>query len=259
MDRLTEISAGIFVATGDLYVTNSTVVAGADGGCLVIDPAVTVSELAGLAADLGRLSLRPGAGFATHPHWDHVLWSSGLGADVPRYAAPLAVAVAERERSGLIEGVEKSAPGHDLDLFGRLTALGPPADAIAWDGPAALVVTHQGHAPGHSAVFLPASGVLVAGDMCSDIEMPLLDLDQADPVGDYLAALDHLASLPVDLVIPGHGSVGDAAEFRRRIDADLAYLVSLQQGSDPQDPRLASDWLIAEHKRQLAHVKSAGG
>jgi hydroxyacylglutathione hydrolase len=259
MDRLTEISAGIFVATGDLYVTNSTVVSGADGGCLVIDPAVTVSEVAGLAADLERLSLRPLAGFATHPHWDHVLWSSDLGAGVPRYAAPLAVAVAERERSGLIEGVEKSAPGHDLELFGRLTPLGPPADAIAWDGPAAQVVTHQGHAPGHSALFLPGSGVLVAGDMCSDIEMPLLDLEQADPVGDYLVALDHLASLPVDLVIPGHGSVGDAAEFRRRIDADLAYLISLQQGTDPQDPRLTADWLVTEHKRQLAHVRGTGG
>ncbi|HUZ55579.1 MAG TPA: MBL fold metallo-hydrolase [Streptosporangiaceae bacterium] len=254
MDRLAEISAGIFVATGDLYVTNSTVVSGADGGCLVIDPAVTVSEVAGLAADLGRLSLRPRAGFATHPHWDHVLWSSELGADVPRYAAPLAVAVAERERSGLIEGVEKSAPGHDLELFGRLTPLNPPGDAIAWDGPPAIVVTHQGHAPGHSAIFLPDSGTLVAGDMCSDIEMPLLDLGQADPVGDYLAALDHLAALPVVRVIPGHGTIGDAAEFRRRVDADLAYLVSLQQGTDPQDPRLTAGWLVAEHKKQLAHV-----
>jgi hydroxyacylglutathione hydrolase len=254
MDRLTEISAGIFVATGDLYVTNSTVVSGADGGCLVIDPAVTVSEVAGLAADLARLSLRPTAGFATHPHWDHVLWSSGLGSGVPRYAAPLAVAVAERERGGLIEGMQNSAPGHDLDLFGRLTPLGPPADAIGWDGPAALVVTHQAHAPGHSALFLPDSGTLVAGDMCSDIEMPLLDLDQADPVGDYLAALDQLAAMPVDLVIPGHGTVGDAAEFRRRIDADLAYLVSLQRGADPQDPRLTASWLITEHRRQFAHV-----
>ena len=106
MDRLTEISTGIFVATGDLYLTNTTVIRGADGGCLVIDPAVTVGEIAGLAADLGLLSLRPRAGFATHPHWDHVLWSSGLGADVPRYAAPLAVAVAERERSGLIEAAQ---------------------------------------------------------------------------------------------------------------------------------------------------------
>jgi hydroxyacylglutathione hydrolase len=258
MDRLAEISAGIFVATGDLYMTNSTVVSGADGGCLVIDPAVTVGEVTGLAADLSRLSLRPSAGFATHPHWDHVLWSSDLGAGVPRYAAPLAVAVAERERSGLIEGMQRSAPGHGLDLFGRLTPLEPPADTIAWDGPPALVVTHQAHAPGHSAVFLPDSGTLVAGDMCSDIEMPLLDLDQPDPVGDYLAAIDHLAALPVVRVIPGHGTIGDAAEFRRRIEADLAYLVSLQRGDDPRDPRMTADWLITEHKRQVAHITGTG-
>ena len=73
-----------------------------EGGCLVIDPAVTVDEVAGLAADLRGLSLRPVAGFATHPHWDHVLWSSELG-DVPRYASPLTAATAERERAGLIE------------------------------------------------------------------------------------------------------------------------------------------------------------
>jgi hydroxyacylglutathione hydrolase len=103
MQRLGEIGSKVFVATADLYVTNSTVLSDAEGGCLVIDPAVTVGDVVGLAADLRRLSLRPRAGFATHPHWDHVLWSSELG-DVPRYASPLAVATAERERAGLIDG-----------------------------------------------------------------------------------------------------------------------------------------------------------
>ena len=153
-----------------------------------------------------------------------------------RFAAPLAVATAERERTGLIEGVQGSAPGHDLDLFGRLTPLDQP-DAIPWDGPAAVVVTHQGHAPGHSAVFLPDSRTLIAGDMCSDIEVPLLDLDQADPVGDYLSALDKFAALPVERVIPGHGGIGDRAEFLRRIDLDRAYLENLRHGSELRDPR----------------------
>lgn len=258
MNRLAEITRSIFVATGDLYVTNSTVVSGRDGACLVIDPAVTTEEVGRLAADLRTLELRPRAGFATHPHWDHVLWSADLGLGVPRYAAPLAVTVAERERSRLIEGVQKSAPGHDLELFGRLTPLGGDADAIPWDGPAAQVVTHQGHAPGHSAVFLPDSGTLVAGDMCSDIEVPLLDLDQADPIGDYLAGLDRLAALPVDIVIPGHGSIGDAAEFRRRLEADIAYLDGLRRGEDAADPRLANEWIIAEHRRQIAGLRGQG-
>jgi hydroxyacylglutathione hydrolase len=250
MNRLMEISAGVYVATGELYVTNSTVVSDGDGGCLLVDPAVTVADLAGLAADLRSLALRPRAGFATHPHWDHVLWSSELG-DVPRFASPLTVAVAERKRAGLMEGVQRSAPGHDLDLFGRLNPLDPP-DAIAWHGPQTLVITHQAHAPGHSAVFFPESGTLVAGDMCSDIEIPLLDLDQADPIGDYLAGLERLAELPVERVIPGHGAVGDGAEFRRRIELDRAYLDDLRHGQDLRDPRRIAGWLITEHEKQVA-------
>lgn len=252
MDRLTKISAQVFVATGELYVTNSTVVSDGNGGCLVIDPAVTVAEVAMLAADLRSMSLRPRAGFATHPHWDHVLWSSDLG-DVPRFASQLTVDTAERERTGLIEGVQGSAPGHDMELFGMLTPLDKP-DAIPWDGPAAVVITHQGHAPGHSAVFFPDSATLVAGDMCSDIEVPLLDLDQADPVGDYLAALDALVTLPVERVIPGHGGIGDGAEFRHRIELDRAYLENLQRGSELRDPRPIAGWLIAEHQKQAAWV-----
>src|SRR5260370_41459532 len=106
-----------------------------------MEPAVTVAELAGLEFDLRILQLHPRAGFATHPHWDHVLWSAELG-EVPRFASPLTVAAAVRERARLIEGVQRSAPGHDLDLFGRLNPLDRP-DAIAWNGPRALVVTHR--------------------------------------------------------------------------------------------------------------------
>lgn len=252
MQRLAEIGAKVFVATADLYVTNSTVLSDAEGGCLVIDPAVTVGDVAGLAADLRRLSLRPRAGLATHPHWDHVLWSSELG-DVPRYASALAVATAERERAGLIDAVQNSAPGHEIELFGRLTPLERP-DALGWNGLSAVVVTHDGHAPGHSALFLPESGILVAGDMCSDIEIPLLDRDRPDPVGDYLAGLDRLAELPVRQVIPGHGAIGDAAEFRRRVELDRAYLARLMHGQDLRDPRPIADWLVAEHERQARWV-----
>jgi len=257
MQRLNEISARVFVATADLYVTNSTILSDGDGGCLVIDPAVTSDEVADLAADLRQLSLLPRAGFATHPHWDHVLWSSELG-DVPRYASALAAATAERERAGLIEGAQKSAPGHEIELFGRLTRL-DRRDRIGWDGLNAMVVTHHGHAPGHSALFVPERGILVAGDMCSDIEIPLLDLDRPDPVSDYQAGLERLAELPVRQVIPGHGTVGDAAEFRRRVELDRAYLAGLVRGLDLRDPRPIADWLVAEHERQARWVAKHRG
>lgn len=254
MRRLTELVAGVLVATSEVYRTTSTVVTGHGAGCLVIDPALTAADLRLLAADLAMAGLRPVAGFATHPHWDHLLWCRELG-QVPRYASARTVATAERELATLITDAGKSAPGHDLDLLGRLVPLEPQADAIAWSGPDAMVVIHDGHAPGHSAVFLPDSGTLIAGDMCSDIEIPLLDLDQADPVGDYEAGLERLAVLPVRRVVPGHGAVGDAAEFRRRVAADLAYLGALRHGLDPRDPRLTTGWLIDEHNRQADHLR----
>jgi hydroxyacylglutathione hydrolase len=246
--QLTEVAPGVLVATGEQYTTTSTVLLGAGRGCLVVDPAVSVAEVTGLAGELAGRGLHVQAGWATHPHWDHVLWCAALGS-APRFAAPQAVQTAERERAGLIEGVQESAPGHDLALFGTLLPL--DAEVIPWQGPTAQIVVHNGHAPGHGAVWLPDTGTLLAGDMCSDIEIPLPDLDQDDPFGDYQSGLDLLAALPVQQVVPGHGHVGDAAEFRRRIDLDQRYLDQVRAGRASDDQRLTEPWLVTEHDRQV--------
>ena len=251
-----EIAPGVFVATADRYTTTTTVVVGADGRCLLVDPAVTVADLARLAGWLAERGLRPVAGWSTHPHWDHLLWSAALG-DVPRYATPRAVATAARELPGLISAVGEEAPGHDLTLLARLEPL--LGREINWPGPRAVVLAHDAHAPGHGAVFLPEAGVLIAGDMCSDIEIPLLDTESPDPFGGYRRGLGLLAGTPgVRLVVPGHGHVGDQAEFRRRIAADLAYLDATVAGQDVADPRLTVDWLKAEHARHRELARRPG-
>jgi glyoxylase-like metal-dependent hydrolase (beta-lactamase superfamily II) len=254
MGRLTEITPGVLVATSEFAVTTSTVVVGAAGGCLLVDPAVTVADLAALAGELADLGLRPAVAWSTHPHWDHVLWSAGLG-DAPRYAAPAAVTLLETEREAMLEQLGQSAPGHDLELAGRMQAL--DGAAIPWDGPEARLIVHDGHAPGHGAVFLPDSGVLLAGDMCSDVEIPLLDTVAKDPLGDYRTGLERLASLPgVRHVVPGHGHVGDAAELRRRLSLDTAYLDAVSAGRPYQDPRLTPDspeWMLSMHESQVRY------
>ncbi len=252
MGRLTEIAPGVLVATSSFALMTSTVVAGPGGGCLLIDPGVTVAELAGLAGELAERSLVPVVAWSTHPHWDHVLWSRELG-HAPRYAAPAAVAIAETERAGMVEGVEGSAPGHDLGLFGRLVAL--DAQAIPWDGPVAELIVHDAHAPGHGAVFLPDTGVLVAGDMCSDVEIPLLDTAAEDAFGDYRTGLSRLAAVSgVRQVVPGHGHVGDAAEFRRRLVADSGYLDALAQRQPFDDGRITRDWMRDAHEAHVRYV-----
>jgi glyoxylase-like metal-dependent hydrolase (beta-lactamase superfamily II) len=249
-----EIAPGVLVATAELYTTTTTIVTGDDGACLLIDPAVTVADLAALTRELRQRGLRPVAGWSTHPHWDHLLWSGSLG-DGPRYATPRAVAAAARQRTTLLAETAAEAPGHDLTRFAQLQPL--PGRQVDWPGPRALVYAHSAHAPGHGAVFLPDVGVLIAGDMCSDIEIPLPDLDAAEPFGDYRDGLGLLAGIPgVRLVVPGHGHVGVDAEFRRRIAADLTYLNAVEAGLDCPDDRLTEDWLRAEHARALARARA---
>jgi hydroxyacylglutathione hydrolase len=243
---MTELSPGVAVATAELYTTTTTAIQGPGGECLLIDPAVTPADLESLAA-----LVRPTIGFATHAHWDHLLWSRSLGSSVPRYAS--AATAASAGDPALIPHLDQEAPGHDHSQFGRLIPL--TGDVLPWDGPEARVLTHDAHEPGHSALFFPSSGVLVAGDMLSDIEMPLLDLSAPDPAGDYRRALARLAALDgVRWVIPGHGHPGDATEFRRRLDLDLRYLDSPTWG----DPRLptAPTWLQKTHKTQLPLLSS---
>ena len=256
MGILTEVAPGVLVATSSYAVTTTTVVVGSAGGCLVIDPAVTVAELTGLAGELAAMGLRPAAGWSTHPHWDHVLWSRELG-DAPRYAAPAAITIAETERDGILDGVRNAVPDLDLELVGRMQSLDAPA--IPWDGPEARLIVHDGHAPGHGAVFLPGSGVLVAGDMWSDIEIPLLDTIAADPLGDYRTGMERLASVPgVRQVVPGHGHVGDAGELRRRLALDAAYLDAVSAGRAYDDPRLTADfpeWMRTTHQDQVRYFQ----
>jgi hypothetical protein len=90
----------------------------------------------------------------------------------------------------------------------------------------------------------------------------LLDLNAtADPIEDHLAALRLLESTAgdVDVVIPGHGSVGGADQVRARIDQDRAYLLALRDADVPSDPRLGPsatfrDWLPGVHEGQLQHL-----
>jgi hydroxyacylglutathione hydrolase len=254
MRRFREIAPGVLVATAELLTCTTTVVVGNDGGCLVIDPAVSVPDLSALTADLADAGLRPVAGFATHPHWDHVLWSRELG-DAPRYAAADCVRIIRDERAAHAAELDRTAPGHDMDLFGRLVALPTDAMAVPWDGPDVEVLVHSGHAPGHCALFVPHAGVLVAGDMLSDIEIPLLDTVEPDPLGDYRTGLARLAAVAgVRWVVPGHGHVGDSAEFRRRVEADTRYLDLLAAGEPFDDPRATVEWQQNAHAEQLQVV-----
>lgn len=244
------------VTTSRRELTTSTVVIAA-ARALLIDPAWDPDELAAIAADLTRAGVKVAAGFATHAHHDHLLWHPGLGPG-PRFASPTVTQVCARDRDAIVRRLGPDWPAGLGRLAGRVR---PARDRLAWPGPEARLITHDAHAPGHTAVWLPTSGVLVAGDMLSDVELPLLEESTA---AHYAVGLDRLrpAVDRAEVLIPGHGHVAVGSDaVRRRWIADRAYLDALLTGRDPEDPRLADPGMRAAHADNLeraAHGRPPG-
>ena len=265
---LRQVAEGVLIHESEFCRSNAVVVQGR-AGVLLIDPGVHDDEMACLAKDLADSGQTVVAGFSTHPHWDHLLWDAGFGV-APRYGTARCAATVRDRLSGGVDAVAKAAGIPErvpLDLLGLITGLPAGTAQIPWDGPSVRIVEHQAHAPGHAALLIEERKVLVAGDMLSDVLMPMLDLmGAADPIGDYLAALRLLEGVAgdVDVLVPGHGSVGGADQVVARIDQDRAYVQSLRDGHDPSDPRVGpsaaygKDWLPGVHTRQLQRLALAG-
>ncbi|MQY08911.1 MBL fold metallo-hydrolase [Actinomadura macrotermitis] len=265
---LRRVAEGVLVHESEFVQSNAVVVQGRSG-VLLIDPGVTGSEIDCLADDLQELGQPVVAGFSTHPDWDHLLWHDRLG-EVPRYGT---ARCASTIRDQLSEpGAKARIADHlleteiagqvPLDLLGLITGLPAATEQIPWDGPQARIIEHQAHAPGHAALLIEERGVLVAGDMLSDVLVPMLDLADADPIEDYLTALRLLEDVAsdVDVVVPGHGSAGGSGQVQARIEQDRAYVLALRNGHVPADPRIGPsakpgwEWVSDVHEGQLQRL-----
>lgn len=266
------VAPGVLVATSRVMRTTTTLVVRDRSGVLV-DPAWRPDELVALADDLDALGVRVTAGVSTHPHHDHLLWHPRFG-DVPRWASARAVAEAAARReelhAALLADPGESFPADVLALFGRVTPLPgseevgsvvsvpapfAPSDVraraeAAPDPDPLLLITHDAHAPGHVAVWLPARGALLVGDMLSDAELPL-PFDP-DDLPAYLAGLEVLAPYvaAATVLVPGHGT--PTYEPLARLDADRRYLDDVLAGRTPDDPRLAAPEMAQVHERLVA-------
>src|SRR5580704_9365567 len=235
---LNQVADGVWVRQSEWVFSNAIAVRG-ESGLILVDPGIDGSDLNELADDLDGLGISVVAGFSTHPHWDHLLWHPRFG-DVPRYATPACARAASQARERGQEMAAESASGIPLEQLGLVTPL--PADGGPVPGE---IVEHQAHAIGHAAVLLADRGVLLAGDMLSDVLIPLLDSRRPGQLGAYETALERLGAAAghADVVIPGHGAMAQGPEVAARLAADRAYIDALQRGEEPVDARLGPDWL----------------
>lgn len=238
--ELIEVTDGVWVANSRLYQTASTIVA-RKGKALLIDPAWTPDELGGLADTITDLDLQVTSGFSTHAHYDHLLWHPRYG-EPQRWATRRTVELADSERDQLVAQLGETLAAAVGDTFARVSPL--PGNALPQPfGPQGPledieVIVHDGHCPGHGALWFQERNLLLAGDMLSDFELPLPF--GPDDLPAYLAGLDKLAPYVerARFLITGHGSPTN--QPMERLDADRRLLDALLAGRDANDPRRAA-------------------
>lgn len=227
----TDVAPGVRVRKSQVFAMNSVVLLD-PAQAVIVDPGVLPSELNDLARVVAASRPANITLIFTHGDWDHVLgrtwWPLASTLAHDRFAtevrerrdAILASATAAVAREGEVwdRGFEPFRPQSEVSGL-HFQKIGP------W-----RVVTRDafGHSASMLSIHLPEHQLLIAGDMLSDIEIPLLHqswrlyrqtLLELEPLAEHGA---------IERVIPGHGAIARTRdESLARIRRDLEYLDEL--------------------------------
>jgi glyoxylase-like metal-dependent hydrolase (beta-lactamase superfamily II) len=173
-----------------------------------------------------------------HPRWEHVR----LLADDPAAALEQRLEVARQ--SGVppasLERYREARSGDTetgIDVIKEPDRELVPGVEVETDLGAWQVVETPGHAPSHVVLHQPERRLLISGDHLLGRTVLFFDHGHSpDPVGEFLASLDRVEPLDVDLVLPGHGRTfrdpeAKIAEGRRQVDELIGKVrAALEQG-----------------------------
>jgi cyclase len=204
-----------YISTNDSSA-NSTFLVG-DKGILVVDTGLNIPEGRKLIEEIRRISPLPVRWIVnTHYHPDHRGGNGVVGPD--------AVIVSTRyTRLRIQNALEKQAMENgqsppaeyvlNVNIKGEITLyMGSHEVRIYHPGPA--------HTRGDLVVYFPDQHAIATGDLFLNNSCPAMDDGDME---NWIAALDHILTLPVDHVVPGHFELAtkDEVQFFRDYLADL--------------------------------------
>ena len=229
----TDLGGGLLVRQSAAFQMNSTLLLDPEHAVLV-DPGVLPSELDDIAKRVEGAAPAAITLVLTHAHWDHVLarpwWPGARTLAHDRFGIQV-----REEASRIVSQIEALCRAHG-QTWTRGFAPFAPDEAVAGLhftrlGPWRTVIRDApGHCSSQITLHLPDRATLIAADMLSDIEIPLLD----GPCAPYLRTLRDLLPLArggaITTVIPGHGSIARGSDaVMERLERDQDYLERLER------------------------------
>lgn len=216
--EVVELAPGVYAFVGEKGATNSGFVV-TDDGVVVIDTQGPRELALELRAWIRKVTDLPIAFVInTHYHGDHTFGN--------QYFNEARAIIAHEETWRALVEKDKAHRTRFKRFFGEESLLGfnPVLPSLTFTekmvlrvGGRELVLVHPGvaHTFGDVYVFMPAEGVVFAGDLLYKKRLPLLG--DGDTLG-AISALDTLLQTGADVYLPGHGGVAtkeDIVKFKK--------------------------------------------
>ncbi|MGY6637999.1 MAG: quinoprotein relay system zinc metallohydrolase 1 [Erythrobacter sp.] len=178
------------------------VIMATDAGAIVVDTGPSLSYGRALEALARRLTGTPVARvYITHLHPDHSFGNGAFGSS-EIHALPATRAELERDATGFEDAMYRMLPGWIAGTEVVLPQHEATAGVVLVGGRKLELLALAGHSEGDLAILDHATGTLIAGDLVFHNRAPTTP--HAD-VPAWLEALDYLAALPHQQLVPGHG------------------------------------------------------
>ena len=193
----------------------------------------------------------------THLHSDHCGGNAALQAFYGCHTA-IPVAEADKVRTWDVDALSFNATGQQCERFGFDATLAPGQQLVLGDLPWQALGA-PGHDP-HSLIFYCADeGILISADALWENGFGVIfpELDGASGFAEARATLELIASLPVRLVIPGHGApFADVNGALKRAFSRLDFLAADPQRNARNAVKVMLKFLLLE-RQQIALAEVA--
>ena len=188
----------------------------------------------------------------THLHSDHCGGNAILQHFYGCHTA-IPVAEADKVRRWDVDALSFEATGQRCERFGFDATLAP-GDSLVLGDLEWQALGAPGHDP-HSLIFYcPGEGILISADALWENGFGVIfpELDGASGFAEARATLELIASLPVRVVIPGHGApFTDAKGALQRAFSRLDYLAAEPQRNAQNAVKVMLKFLLLE-RQQIA-------